>query len=327
LRLSLSDGYNFSYPIFPNQPMINFKKYPFGLSFVLLFTSLTIVSCASNGTSISDADIQATVNAAVQATTESLEQPLSTLTPIPAATTALTAPIEEAVAAESSGSEELDESTIPPTETATATETPLPPATSTPELAFYQVDQADGTIRYELTADRFGITLPADWLVADLTETADSSGQSELEEILGSSLFQGLVASGLKFYAINWSAASQSSPSPANINMAVQPADGITSLSEFGPLAVEQLIYQFDLSPDEVGQSSITISDLPALRVDYFREIQTPTGDQINLQVVQYIVIVNDTIYRIIITLPAELAPALLPDAESAVQNMTFYSK
>ena len=68
------------------------------------------------------------------------------------------------------------------------------------------------------------------------------------------------------------------------------------------------------------------VGDLPAFRIDYFWEIRTPTGDPIELQIVQYLVTVNSTDYTITITLPAELAPTLLPDTESAIQEMSFYT-
>lgn len=306
--------------------MISIKKYFIWMTPLFLL----LVSCAEGGT-LSESDLQATVDAAVEAaveaTTESHSVP--TFTPIP---TLAPENIEPTVSSAEEAAENeaaaVESESPPATSTATPlpTETHTPEPTATPSAPFVRSELADGAVRYELSAAQLGITLPADWLVADLTETAEDTTQTELKEILGSALFRNLVDAGVQFYAINWSEPSKSSLSPANINIATKSADGVSTAKALEAATVEHLAYELDVSPDDIGQSAATVSGLPAVRLDYFWEITTPKGDGVALQIVQYLLVVNDTAYTITITLPADLAPSLLPDAETAVQDMTFYA-
>ena len=302
--------------------MMYIKQYFFGLTFV----AFLLIGCAGGDAVPSESDLQATVDAAVEATTESLSGP--TFTPIPSATAEVESsapdPDTEVATNEEVNEEEAEPAT--PTPVPTVTNTPDPTPTATPSEPFIRSELNNGSARYELPIEGFAITLPADWIVANLTESAEDTEQAELEKILGSALFRNLVESGIKFYAINWSEPSRSSISPANINMAAKSASGASSIDELGSTTIGQLVYELDLVEDEIGQSTETIGDLPAFRLDYFREIRTPTGDSVELQIVQYLLMANDTDYTITITLPAELAPTLLPDAEAAIQEMEFYT-
>ena len=304
--------------------MMYLKQYFLWLTIV---ATLFVVGCAGGESAPSESDLQATVDAAVEATTESLNAP--TFTPIPTVADAISeTETESDDSADVSDGNTAEEAVEPPTQTPvpTVTNTPEPSPTPTPSDPFIRSELDDGSARYELPVEGFGITLPADWLVANLTESAEGTDQAELEAILGSALFRNLVESGIKFYALNWSEASRGSVSPANINMAAKPASGANSIDELGSAAIEQLAYELDLFADEIGQSTTSIGDLPAFRIDYFWEIRTPTGDSVELQIVQYLVTTNGTDYTITVTLPAELAPTLLPDAESAIQGMNFYA-
>ncbi|MFK7801866.1 MAG: hypothetical protein AB8G95_09560 [Anaerolineae bacterium] len=284
------------------------------------------MGCGSNSASPSDTQLQSTVDTAVQATTDALNAPTSTPTVVPSATP-LPDENSETEASEAVAETAVDEESEPPTPTPipTITNTPTPAPTATPEAPFIKTEQDDGSVRYDLPFEGFALTLPSDWLVADLTENIESSTPSELEQIMGSRLFQGLVGSGLKFYGLNWSEASRSSGNPANINIAELPANGVTSVNDFGTETITRLTYEFELETEEISQTETTVGGLPAIRLDYFREAQSPTGTKTNLQGVQYIVLVNDKIYTIVITMPADLAPSLLPDTEAAVQNIDFY--
>ncbi|MEM8859706.1 MAG: hypothetical protein AAGD96_15375 [Chloroflexota bacterium] len=278
------------------------KLKQFSLSIGL---ALIVLSGCSNDETAEE-NLQATVDAAVQATTEVLSPP--TFTPVPTVTPSLTP------------TEEPGTPTPTPTATSIPTETPTP----TPELPFYQNELEDGSVHYELPFEGFGMTLPSDWVVIDVSQTTETPEQAEVQNLLGSGLFQNLIRSGVKFYAINWSEPSRSSVSPANINITTQPAEGVESLEGFGTAAVNQLVFQFDLFPEDISQTAASIGENPALRLDYFWDLSTPTGEEVNLQVVQHILIVNDQIFIITVTIPSELSASLLPDAESAVQQMTF---
>lgn len=274
-----------------------------------ILTGLALVVLVGCSGEMSEDEIQATVDAAVQATTVALAPP--TFTPVPTVTPSPTA-------TEAPG-------TATPTPTATATSTPLP--SPTPELPFYKNDQEDGTSEYVLPFSGFGMTLPSDWVVIDTTFTTDTPEQQEIQTVLGSRAFQGLIDTGVKFYAINWSEPSRTSISPANINITTQPAEGATSLDGFGTAAVDQLVFQFDLLREDIGLTPTNIGVNPALRLDYFWNLTTPTGLETSLQVVQHITIIDDQIFIITITIPSELSATLLPEAETAVQQMSFFEK
>lgn len=294
----------------------------------LTFVAVLLVACAGSESVPSESDLQATVDAAVEATTESLNSP--TFTPIPTvAAESSETEAEQDEAADTNAGVDIEEIAEPPTQTPipTVTNTPEPTATPIPADPFIRSELDDGSVRYELPLEGFGMTLPSDWLVANLTESAENEQQTEIEEVLGSAQFRNLVASGLKFYAINLSETSKGAISPANINIASEPLGNVTSVQEIGTATVEKLVYDLNLFEDEISQSSGTIGDLQVERLDYFQEIATPRlQEKVTLQFIQYIAIANDTIYRIVISLPADLAPTLLPDAEAAIQEMNFYA-
>ena len=279
------------------------------LFFFLTGLALVVLVGCGGKDEMSEGDIQATVDAAVQATTIALAPP--TFTPVPTVT-------PNPTVTEVPG-------TATPTPTATPTSTPTP--TPTPELPFYKNDQEDGTSEYFLPFDGFSMRLPSDWVVIDTTLTTDTPEQQEIQNVLGSRVFQGLIDTGVKFYAINWSEPSRTSASPANINITTQPAEGATSLDGFGTAAVDQLVFQFDLLREDIGLTPTSIGENPAVRLDYFWNLTTPTGLEANLQVVQHITISDDQIFIITITIPSELSATLLPEAEAAVQQMSFFER
>ena len=274
--------------------------------------------CGNNDASLSEADIQATVNAAVAATTEALAPP--TFTPIPTITTEGD---EASVAETSEESGQVAEPTAtpvpPPTETPEPTETPLP------ELPLVITDLGDGNTRYDMPFDQFAVLLPNDWVVVDIQQVTDSPDQAKVEELLGSGIFRNLVESGVKFYAINWSDASLAAINPANINISTQPAGGVSSIEEFGVDFFNLLTYQFQIEPEAISQTTAALSGYPAVRFDYAWNHVNPVGTAVDLQIVQHVVLVGETIYVSTISIPSELSETLLPAAENAVQQIEFY--
>lgn len=284
------------------------------ISALLLFVA---AGCGNNDASLTEADIQATVNAAVAATTEALAPP--TFTPIPTITTEGSGDGTEAEEGEQLAESPTETPAPPPTDTPEPTETPLP------DLPLVLTDLGDGRTRYDMPFDRFSVSLPSDWVVVDIQQVTDSPDQAKVEELLGSGIFRNLVASGVKFYAINWSEPSLASINPANINISTQPADGAASIDEVGVNFFSLLTYQFEIEPETITQENVTISGFPAIRYEYLWNQVNPVGAAIDLQIVQHIILVNETVYVSTISIPSELSETLLPTAENAVNQIEFY--
>ncbi len=301
------------------QPILTQHMKNFRINSILIGTLLVLflAGCA-NDSALSEADIQATVNAAVQATTVALAPP--TFTPIPTLT-----PVTEAGETAAGGETETNSADAEPTATPSPTNTPEPTLTPTPDVPFVRTDLGDGSTRYDMPLDGFGVSLPNDWIVADIYQVTDSADQRQLEELMGSGIFRNLVQAGVKFYALNTSSASLDSISPININISSIPTEASTleaAVEEW----VNQVTYQLELFPEELIQTPSSLGQAPTVRLDYTFQQANPLDRDVSLQFVQHVVQSGDELLLISITSPVEIAGDFIPAAEAALQSIEFYA-
>ena len=184
-----------------------------------------------------EADVAATVAASLSATqtAQPTETTVPTNTPVPT-DTPTSLPTETAV----------------PTDTPVPTDIPEPTATSTPEPNIIETVQESGDVLYEMPAGGFSFILPSDWIVFDLT-TEDFSamlgavGEQNDLSFFSTEYAQALIASGMKFYALNAAPDSLGSGNPFSINVITEDMLGDLTVSQYAALTVGQLEQIFDL--------------------------------------------------------------------------------
>lgn len=295
-----------------------------------LRTQLTILGCLTflilsgcgETDEITEADIQATVDAAVAGTTVALAPP--TFTPIPTITSI---PEESDASTDQSDQTQTDDTGAEDSaETPEPTATPAPPPTDTPSVPFIRTELDNGSIRYDQPLDGFALTLSDEWVVADIYQITNSADQKQLEELMGSGIFRNLVASGIKFYAINLSQPSLDSLSPININIAKVPSNGL-ALETAAAQYADDIAYQLDLFRSEIAQSGSSLGETPTERLEYTIAQVNPLEREFSLQLVQHLVQQGDELLLITITIPTELATDYLPSAETALQTLEVYGQ
>ena len=193
------------------------------------------------------------------------------------------------------------------------------------------IDLGNGQMQYDFHEDGFSLTTAEGWvatqidasMLANASELA-AEASDELAELFESDLFRNLIASGMKFYAINTSSASAESGNPANINVVQQQSVGVAT-ETYADLLVEQLPSFVTLATEsEVERTTAALGEATAVKLVYVSEIVNPLGITLNLHTTQYIVVQNDVSYVISLTMPIELVDQLLADGETVAESFRF---
>lgn len=279
-----------------------------------VFTTLVLMLLAACN-ALSEAEVMQTAVAAVSATqtAEPTATPLPTNTPTPEPT-ATNTPVPTNTA------------TPVPTETPLPTNTPEPTATATPASALIETELASGDILYEQTEEGFALTLSPDWLVIDLSNDDFSQilggvgAQNESLSFFTEDYFQSIVASGIRFYAINRSVDSLSNSVPVSINVIVQEEDFGLTMDEFMTINVAQFENFFDLT-SEVEQEIVMLGDLEAGRISYTMNLVTALGVASDVANSQYFLMVDGKIFIITLGMGIDLVEKYQESARTAVET------
>ena len=283
------------------------KKAIIFISFVfVLFTACN---------SLSEEEVMQTAVANVSATqtAEPTATPLPTDTPTPEPT-ATNTPIP------------TDTPTPAPTETPVPTDTLEPTATATPASSLVETELESGDILYEQTDAGFSIVLSPDWLVIDLSSDDFSQmlgmvgGQNESLSFFTEEYFQQIVASGIRFYALNENVESLSSPVPMSINVLTQEGDLGLSLEEFMTVNTAQFANFFDLT-SEIEQEVMMLGDMEVGRISYTVNLVTALGIESEVANTQYLVLTDDGFYIVTLGMGVELVEEYQEAARTAVET------
>lgn len=280
---------------------------------VVLISLVFILLTACNA--ISEEEVMQTAVAAVSATqtAEPTATPLPTDTPTPEPT-ATNTPVP------------TDTATPLPTETPLPTNTPEPTATATPASTLIQTELDSGDILYEQTEAGFALALSPDWLVIDLSSNDFSQmlgvvgGQNESLSFFSEEYFQSIVASGIRFYAVNTGVDSMSNSVPLSINIIIQEEDFGLTLEEFMTVNVAQFENFFDLT-SEVEQEVIILGELEVGRIGYTLNLVTALGVPSEISNTQYFVMADGKIFVITLGMGIDLVEQYQESARTAVET------
>ena len=301
---------------------MNLKRIMILISGLSLFL---LVACG--GDTAAPIDVEGTVAAAVAATNEAANSVNDLLEATVEAVAVDTEPVEiEPTATAEPTLTPIPTNTSEPTEVPTATPSP------TPEGPLVVTLLEDGTTLYDFVDEGFSIVARGDWVATPIDETLleatlDSLGtqSEEINELFSSDLFRNLATAGIKFYAVNTTAASVGSPNPVSMNVLRQVADGDLDTSGYADLLATQLPEFLTLAEgSEVERSSAMLGEDTAVKLVYVSQFVNPLGVELVLHTTQYIVVKNGSSYIASITVPAELVESLLADAEAMAESIVI---
>ena len=291
-------------------------------SLILILMAFLLAAC--NGEP--EVDVDATVAAALAATQTAAPTPTPepTATPLPTATPQPTAtPEPTATPAPTATPEPTAEPTAEPTEAPTAE----------PEAArdglidgVAQESLDDGSTRYTVAEDGFSIELPTDWQVADLNSMQFSAAldgladANEENEIFGNQFFQNLVASGIRFYALNTADPTLLTSTPPSINIIRQELPIEFTLDEYVQLNVDQIGDFLDVR-SEIEANPLTLGDNDAYQMRYSVGLNDPFGNPLELLNTQYLLIEDRTAYVVTLVTPVDFAEDTLAEFTTSAET------
>jgi hypothetical protein len=268
---------------------------------------LAINGC-TGGQTAPPPNIEATVAAAIAATQTA--QPTNTALPAP-----------------------TDTSTPEPTATPIPTDTPTPEPTATPTAQASIIESTvldSGWIRYEDAADKFAIALPPVWQPLNLNAVAleDALGvvgeqMPEFGQLFSNQLLRNLVASGIKFYALDLSPESVAAGIPASINILRTDLGVEFPLDSYVALNVRQVEGIADPAVPLVHQR-VTLGEggVEAEELQYQMNLPSASGEPTPATLLQYLIIDKSIVYVITISTPPEVAEANLPLMKEIAQTL-----
>lgn len=278
---------------------------------LMIFVGLFLVACSSEP----EVDVDATVAAALSATQTAVPTATAvppTDTPIPT-DTPTPVPTDTAV----------------PTDTPAPTDTPESTATAIPEPGIIETPLESGDVLYEVTTEGFSFTLPPEWVVLDLTtdDFAAMMGavgeQNDSLSFLSTEYAQALIASGMRFYALNTSPDSLDSGNPISINVISEELPFELTVEEYAAFAVGQLEKIFDLE-GQIEQTAVTVGKMESVQLVYTAQIVNAVGIPIESLNTQYVFIRDGRAYFVTLGVLTELADQYLESVREAAETFRF---
>lgn len=263
--------------------------------FVLL-AMLSLAACsAQNAPLMSQSDVEATVNAAVQQT-QTVVALSATPTSLPSATVAPT-----------------DVPTLEVTEAPAAEGATAAPA-STGEGSNTTVPSGDW-ILFQDSEGNFEISLPSTWSYIDLAKGEFSDKLTELlannpkmAEMYSDEAIQNMVKSGIKFYALEATADSLSSAIPTSLNVISTDLGMTIPLEEYARLSLDQLTQVY--GDIEISSQVINLGDVQAIEIKYQAPVPGADGVTRDAALVQYLFLENTNQYVLTFAGTAETVAA-----------------
>lgn len=211
---------------------------------------------------------------------------------------------------------------IPPSATPepTATNTPEPTPTATPTYtptpagSIIQTELDTGEVLYVIPEEGFSITLSPDWQVIDLEamdfkQVLEAAGEQKesLKGLFTSDYFQNLVASGIKFIAIQVKPEFFEKAQFPTINIVKLDLPFNITLEDYTALNVTQMGQFLDLTSD-IEQEQVQLGEWEAAKLTYQLKAASLAGQSIEVVNIQYILLDHGYAYVISLTIPAEFS-------------------
>lgn len=212
----------------------------------------------------------------------------------------------------------------------TSEPTPIPTATSTPESFIKSIDETTGWDHYDYYQDGFAISIPPSWVAfnlkaEDFATMLDLVGDTnpELADIYNSQVIQNMVASGIKFMAVDASQESLGAGNATNMNILISNLPMDISLQDYIDLNISQLkqILGEDL---QITEKTVSISGMEAVQFSYGTLMNDIQGNPQEVQFIQYIILDGRTQVILTFNISKDLYPANIKLIEDIAQSFDY---
>lgn len=246
---------------------------------IALLTMIPILAGCTPGVSTPTPDLDATLEVRMQQTREAL--PTATLLPSSTPTT-------------------------PPTRTPLPTDTPQPTPSSASSQPYTAETLNNGWSRYSYPDQGFVIAVPPAWEVITLSPEAyarAAEANPQLTKYYSVQTIQNMIASGIKFLAVDLSQASLSGGAPNNLNLLIagipQGVDLWTYLD-----STEASLKQLLGADLEISRNRASLAEHEAGLLTYETTINNTAGDSVPVVFHQYLTLIDGE--QIVLTLLSE---------------------
>ncbi len=284
----------------------------------IILLSLLMVACSSEP----EVDIEATVASSLSAT----QMAMPTATDIPPTNTPI--PTETAVPTDTPTSVPTEMAV--PTNTPAPTNTPEPTSTPIPEANIIETVLDSGEILYEIPNGGFSLALPPEWKVLDLESDnfADALGsvgeQNESLSFLSTDYARTLIASGMKFYALNIDRDSLITGNPISINVVTEELPFDLTVEEYATIVIGQFEQLLGVDEQQMEVTPITLDDQEGVRITYVTQMINAVSIPIETSNTHYVFVHDGYAYFITVGVLTELEDQYLKSARAAAETFRF---
>ncbi len=212
----------------------------------------------------------------------------------------------------------------------TSEPTPIPSATLTPESFIKSIDETTGWDHYDYYQDGFAISIPPSWVAfnlnaEDFTMMLDlfENTNPELAEVYTSDAIQNMIASGIKFMAIDASQESMGSGNPTNMNLLIADLPLDIDLRAYIDLTLGQLKQMLGENI-QITEKTVYVSGIEAVRLTYSTFVNNIQGNPQEVQFIQYIFLDGRTQVILTFTVNKGLYPANISLIEDIVESFEY---
>ena len=212
----------------------------------------------------------------------------------------------------------------------TSEPTPIPTATLIPESFIKSIDETTGWDHYDYYQDGFAISIPPSWvafnlkaedfaMMLDLVEDTNP----ELAEVYNSTVIQNMVASGIKFMAVDASQESMGAGNATNMNLLIADLPMEFALRDYIDLNITQL-KQILGENLQITEKTVYVSGIEAVQLTYSTFINDIQGNPQEVQFIQYIFLDGRTQVILTFNISKGLYPANISLIEDIVQSFEY---
>lgn len=224
--------------------------------------------------------------------------------------------------------------TAPPQPTATLSPTseptPIPTATLSPESFIKSIDETTGWDHYDYYQDGFAISIPPSWVAfnlkaEDFAMMLDLVRETnpEIADIYNSQVIQNMVASGIKFMAIDASQESMGAGNATNMNLLISNLPMEIALQDYIDLNIAQL-KQILGENLQIAEKTVNVSGIEAVQLSYSTFMNDIQGNPQEVQFIQYLLLDGRTQVVLTFNISKTLYPANIKLIEDIAQSFDY---
>lgn len=203
---------------------------------------------------------------------------------------------------------------------------PVAAATPAPEVVLTSTVES-GWVLYQMTTSRFALALPPGWQRLDLSPDGLQTSAAivgdlnpKFASVVSSQALRQMVASGVKFYAMDVTPQGLAGRFPASVNVMKMDAGVALPLDSLVPAMLSQIQAMADADVP-VTHRRLAFNGVQAEEFKYTVTMAIPMGEPVRLVTSQYMIMDGTMVYAVTLGAPREVSdtydPVILKIAQS----------